>query len=83
MTDVATVAPDRWINLKNNTKAKAVQKSARAIALNQLLNGGMLPGKRVNANGINTSPAPNKLPAEPTSCRTFCKRLFIQLAPKP
>ncbi len=41
VTDVATVAPERWINLKKNTKASEVQKSARTIALPQLTGEGI------------------------------------------
>ena len=41
VNDVATVAPELWINLKKNTKASEVQKSARTIALPQLTGEGI------------------------------------------
>ena len=71
VTEVATVAPDRWMSLKNRTKAKAVQKSARVMTLSQLLADGIVSGNRTKAKGIITNPAPKRLPAEPTRGRTF------------
>lgn len=59
------------MSLKNRTKAKAVQKSARVMTLSQLLADGIVSGNRTKAKGIITNPAPKRLPAEPTKGRTF------------
>jgi len=83
VTEVATVAPERWMRRKKKMNASAVQMSASAMPLSQLRVEGMLSGNESMAQGMSTSPAPSKLPEEATSGLTPWSLLFIQLAPKP